>query len=103
MRNPALRIITANRLGDGRVVFLGPDGWAPAIEVALALEDEAAVEAALARATADAADNLVVDPYAIAVGRQAGRLRPERLRERIRLHGPTAGNSHRRPARAEAA
>ena len=57
------------------------------------LDGKNAVAAALEGAQADAAANLVVDVYAIAVAEEAGRLVPAKLRERIRATGPTTGNS----------
>jgi hypothetical protein len=89
----ALQVITANRLGDGRAVFQTPTGWSLRIEEAQLLEEPVMAEAALARANADAAANRVVEPYAIDVKREAGRLVPARLRERIRAEGPTTGHS----------
>ena len=86
-------VITANSLGDGRVVFQTAAGWIHDIDGAELLEGKEAVAAALARATADAALNRVVDPYAVTVTRSAGRIVPARLREAIRAGGPTTGNS----------
>ena len=93
-----MRVITANSLGDGRVVFQTPTGWSLAISEAQLLEAGVTAEAALARANADAAANRVVEPYLIDVKREAGRLVPVRLRERIRADGPTTGNSLPKPA-----
>ena len=86
-------IVTANRLGDGRVVFRAAQGWSTDIEAAERLETPEAVAAALAFAAADVAANRVVDAYAIAVTAQEGPIVPSRLRERIRAEGPTTGNS----------
>lgn len=102
MKLPAVEIVTANRLSDGRVVFLAADGWTRDIAAALVPADKEALDAALARAAADAAANLVVEPYAIAVRRDGATLVPERLRERIRVGGPTTGSS-RLPARHDRA
>jgi len=88
-----MEIITANHLAGGRVVFLAPFGWSHYIGDALVLETKESVAAALARADADAAENRVVEPYAIEVKREGGRLLPTRLRERIRAEGPTTGHS----------
>lgn len=88
-----LQIITANRLGDGRVVFLTDGGWSQRIGEALVLESKEEAEAALARAETHAAANEVVGPYAVDVRVERGRPEPLRLRERIRLTGPTTGNS----------
>lgn len=98
-----LQIITANRLGDGRVVFLTRDGWSQRIDEAQVLEGKEESEAALVRAEADAAACLVVGPYAIDVRLERRRPEPLKLRERIRLTGPTTGNSLPQPKAKEAA
>jgi hypothetical protein len=94
-----MEIITANSLKDGRVVFQTASGWTLDVDRAEVLETKEAAAAALARAQADAARNIVVEPYAIAVTRNGAGLVPTRLRERIRAEGPTTGNS-KRPAPA---
>ena len=86
-------VITANSLGDGRVVFQTPTGWVHDIAAAEILLSKEGLEAALARANADAAGNRVVEPYAVEVKREGGRLVPVKLRERIRADGPTTGHS----------
>ena len=86
-------IITANRLGDGRVVFQTASGWSTDIAHAALLESKEAAAAALDRANADAAANLIVDPYPIEVRQSAAGIVPARLRERIRADGPTTGSS----------
>jgi hypothetical protein len=88
-----MEVITANSLGDGRVVFQTGTGWAHDIAAAEILASKEALEAALARANADASSNRVVEPYAIEVKRDGGRLVPVKLRERIRAEGPTTGHS----------
>lgn len=88
-----LRIISANRLADGRVVFLTERGWSQRIAEALVVGSEEETETALARAKQDAAANEVVEPYEVDVRVERGRPEPLRLRERIRLNGPTTGNS----------
>lgn len=88
-----MEVITANSLGDGRVVFQTQAGWSHAIDQAEVLESKEAVETALRRANEAAAQNRVVEPYAIEVTRAAAALVPARLRERIRADGPTTGNS----------
>jgi hypothetical protein len=93
-----MQIVTANRLSDGRVVFLSANNWTTDIDDAERLHDKAMIESALARAIADALQNWVVEPYAIAVVEsETGHLIPARLRERIRADGPTTGNSKPRP------
>jgi hypothetical protein len=99
-----MEIITANSLGDGRVVFQTHTGWSQSIDQAEVLESKEATALALARANVAASANRVVEPYAIEVKRAPGGLVPLRLRERIRADGPTTGNSKPKDAvRPEAA
>jgi len=99
-----MNVITANSLADGRVVFQTPIGWVHDIAAAEILLSKEGLEAALARANADAAANRVVEPYAVEVKREGARLVPAKLRERIRADGPTTGNSKSHdPVRDEAA
>ncbi len=79
-----LKIATANRLCDGRVVYLGDDGaWSPRIDRGRVVHGEA-VEAELLAAAGAAAD--VVEAYLIEL---SDRTQPLRLRERIRAAGPS--------------
>jgi hypothetical protein len=97
-------VITANRLKDGLVVFQAAGGWSLDINRAERLEGKETVAAALDRSKADAARNIVVDPYPIAVAITATGVTPTKLRERIRAEGPTTGNSKQATAtRHEAA
>jgi hypothetical protein len=84
------QMITANRLSDGRVVFLDADGaWSEDFHRGAILSDEAGKAQAVSRAQASAAANEVVDPYPIELEMRAGHLAPKALRERIRASGPT--------------
>lgn len=86
-----MQVITANRLDDGRVVYLtAADGWSVAIAEARRLADAGAVEAALVVANAAAARQEILDPYAVAVAERAEGWVPAALRERIRAFGPTS-------------
>lgn len=81
-------MIIANRLHDGRVVFLGRDDrWVGSIDEALLLGDQA--EALLGRAKQHEAECLVIDPRLIEVAIEHGRRRPTAIREAIRAFGPT--------------
>jgi Protein of unknown function (DUF2849) len=83
-------MITANRLPDGLVVFLDPQGgWTEDFHRAAILEDTAAKANALTQAAVAAQANLVVDPYPIELELRAGHLAPKALREWIRATGPT--------------
>jgi len=95
-----MQIITANSLGDGRVVFQTPTGWSHDIGFADVLDSAGALEIALARANLAAAQNRVVEPYAVDVKRGPAGIVPVKLRERIRAEGPTTGNSRHKAAAA---
>jgi hypothetical protein len=90
-RGAALKAVTANRLADGVVVYLGEGGgWVEAIEAAQSVsgKDEAAV--LLASVEPDVAACRIVGPYLIDVVAGAdGKLRGASERERIRALGPT--------------
>ena len=88
-----LSIITGNSLGEGLVVFRSASGWTLSIAEAEIFETKETLDAAVARANADAAANRVVEPYPIEVIRQGARIVPVRLREKIRAEGPTTGHS----------
>lgn len=81
------RIITAWRLLDGGVIYLGKDRtWVETLEDAEPLEGEAA-DAALAWAKQPSLETSIVDPYDMPIsdGAPSGR----RVRETIRAVGPT--------------
>lgn len=89
-RTPAVSVLTANRLQDGVVVFLDVDGdWVESIDgaaIARSPDETLALEARGARA---AAGNQVVEPYLAEVHETRGRLVPVRVRERVRVDGPS--------------
>ena len=87
---PERSILTANRLGDGAVVFLDFEGaWSEIIEEALVAHSPDEVRALEDRGAYDSAHNLVVEPYLVEVREVAGRIEPIRYRERVRAGGPT--------------
>lgn len=85
-----MRIITANRLWDGRVIYVGAGLEAVERIDEAALFDDADAEAAVAAAAAR--PSVFVNPYAVEVQGHAPSGR-DRLKERIRSAGPTVGNS----------
>jgi hypothetical protein len=93
-----LRVLTANRLADGRVVYLGDDGWTGEIALARLIFDDTQAAAAEHEAQEAVAARLVVEPYLIDVEAEQGGVQPQRLRERIRADGPTTGNSRQKAA-----
>ena len=82
-------VVTANRLGDGAVVYRTvDDGWSTDITSAAVVPGGPAATELLARAEKDGAR--AVGPYIAPVEFASDhRVLPGNLRERIRLHGPT--------------
>jgi hypothetical protein len=84
------KVITANRLADGIVVYAGHDGsWSERLSQAKIFASKAEAEAGLFVAQDDAKRNLVVEPVAVEVTEDASGLRAVTLREAIRAQGPT--------------
>lgn len=82
-------VVTANRVGDGAVVYHRADGgWTTALGDAAIATDAEGARALLAGALAD--DLRAVGPYIAPVKLSAaGQPRPGNLREMICLRGPT--------------
>jgi len=82
-------VVTANRLGDGAVIYRTDGGdWSTRLEQAAVVTTAAAATTLLAAANAD--DIGAVGPYVAPVRRDAdGALQPGNLREMIRHSGPT--------------
>ena len=85
-----MKLVTANRLSDGRVLYLGEGERAVSGIAEAAVFDEDAADAALAVATGR--PDVFVNPYLVAVRGHSpcGR---DRLKESIRAAGPTVGHS----------
>jgi sulfite reductase (NADPH) hemoprotein beta-component len=87
---PALRGVTANRLRDGAVVYLGArDEWTTEFRALRTARDDAGAAALLATAQRAIAAAVVVGAYLIAVDETPKGLRPASLRERTRAEGPS--------------
>jgi Protein of unknown function (DUF2849) len=85
-----MKIITANRLDDGVVVFLSAEGWVTNIADSAVLSAPDAIEAGFVAAARSAQEQVIVDVNAIEVDLDDERRPvPVRLRERIRAFGPT--------------
>lgn len=85
-----MRMIIANRLTDGLVVFYKDSGdWTVDIADGLVIDDEAEETRQLEAARADEARCLIVDPNLIDVSIDGGSPRPTAIREAIRAFGPT--------------
>jgi Protein of unknown function (DUF2849) len=84
------RMIIANRLTDGLVVFLtGSETWELGIGAGIVIEDEAEQQRLLEVAKRHERQCLVIDPSLIDVEIDAGQPRPTSIREAIRAFGPT--------------
>ena len=82
-------VFTANRLRDGRVVWLGAgDAWVERVAEA-ARFSPAEHAAGLARAKRGEAQQRVVGVYGVEVALQAGVPVPTKFRERLRSQGPS--------------
>lgn len=85
-----MKVITANRLTDGRVIYRTADAqWSPSLAEAQPLEND---EADNALAIAEGEFGIAVGPYLIdyTEGEPGGQ---KWRREGIRLAGPTAGTT----------
>ncbi|MAM11548.1 MAG: nitrite reductase [Rhizobiaceae bacterium] len=102
------KVLTANRLTDGLAVWLDANGrWTRDLQHALVARHDAAVASLEEIGKRDFSGNLIVDVAVIDVDERAdGRIRPLRLRERIRAEGPTipyaAGYAPAKPEHVEA-
>ncbi|MEQ8391149.1 MAG: DUF2849 domain-containing protein [Thalassospira sp.] len=86
----SLQVVTANRLGDGLVVFLTADGgWSESINDACTADGKEAANALLAKASAPELDVIIVGPYLIDVEQQDSGLVPTKYREVLRTKGPS--------------
>ena len=89
MSAPVFKMLTANRLRDGDVLYRKGGGWVLTLAEADLYANAPAVEAALAQAEAELAQNIVVAPYLFDVRQEDGAVRPVKEREIIRAAGPT--------------
>ena len=83
-------VVTANRVGDGAVVYRRADGgWSTRLDDAAVATDSAGARELISAATAD--DLRAVGPYVapVKLAPGGGHVRPGNLRELIRLGGPT--------------
>jgi len=88
------KIVTANRLRDGAVVYLSAAGeWVETIAEAGVGADAETAEALLAVASTTEQALRVVGPYLMEVAVEAGRTRPLGTRELIRAQGPTVAGA----------
>lgn len=85
-----MKVITANRLLNGDVVWLAENGsWVERITLAKVYDGKEAVAAALAEGLDSEKNQKVVGVYEMDVTVEEGVIVPVRLREKIRATGPT--------------
>lgn len=85
-----LQVLTANRLLDGEVVYLAPDGgWVESLPGAKVFTDKAEAEASLQTGAQAERAQKIVHAYLFDVTQVNGTLKPVKQREIIRAAGPT--------------
>lgn len=98
------QVLTGNLLGDGMVVFLGPDGsWRNDIntaQIARSVEDAATLET---EGIAAVRASVLVDPYLVEVEETEQGLVPIEFRERRRIAGPSVNLEFNSRANGQAA
>ena len=95
------QVVSANRLTDGIIVFLGPGhSWVESLQGAEVFPDAATTKAALERVAGDVKANKVVEVAAFDVAVKAGLIEAKHLRDRIRAAGPTVHLDHGKQALA---
>lgn len=99
-----MKVITANRLLNGDVVWLGKDdAWVERLTLARTFEGKEEAAEGLAIGQKAEADQKVVGVYDMDVTVEDGVIQPVRLRERIRAAGPTTHPQFGKQAQAVSA
>ncbi len=83
------KVMTANRLRDGAIVYLGAKGWSEKIADALIAETPEQEAPLNAIAQSDVKDRIVVGAYLAQARKGAGGPEPLSQREYIRATGPS--------------
>ncbi len=83
-----MKVLTANRLGDGVVVWWSAKGWSEDIHSALPLDEDLA---AVRLQQAIQAETRVVGPYLVTLTPEGKPVARERVRETVRSRGPSIG------------
>lgn len=85
-----VQVLTANRLGDGAVVYRSPAGaWTEHLDESRILASPEEAADVLAEAETAQASLEIVGPYLMPVEHQGGQIRPTEMREFIRAKGPS--------------
>ena len=86
----SLKVLTANRLIDGEVVYLTADcSWSPWLDASDRTQTPDGEEVLMARGAHAVDEREVIDPYLMPVAEVEGKLRPLSQREKIRAKGPS--------------
>ena len=84
-----LKIITANKVKNGAVVYLSADKWSEHINDSAISSSEKEEKKLEEKAKKSVETQVVIDPYLIEVIQKNGNIVPTRYRELIRAKGPT--------------
>ena len=96
------KVVTANRLREGNVVYLTDTGeWSAHLNQSRVSSDATVLSALMAQAEADVAARLIVAPYLMEVVEVDGILQPLSAREIIRAAGPTVRADYREAHREQ--
>jgi hypothetical protein len=89
-KQPMSKVVTANNLQTGAVVFLSASGtWVSAVDQAADYADDAAAEDGLVIARRDARQAIIVDPFIAETNGTVDGKAKMTLRDSIRAYGPT--------------
>lgn len=93
-----MKILTANDLLSGGVVFLTADGaWTPFISLAhISQNDDTARKLEISGEKA-VSEQIIVEPFFIDITIENGAPRPVRFRERLRVSGPSVRSDFSKP------
>ena len=84
------KVVTANALAVGNVVFLGTnETWVTDLDAAVIYPDAMSAEAGMTLARRDAAASIIVEPFIADTGLGADGRPAMTMRDSIRAHGPT--------------
>ncbi len=88
MSRTTKRIVSANDLLDGDVVYLTPGGsWSRSLQDAAVADDDLAANALLD--IANRQPEAVVGPYLVSISQSSGSVLPGLVREQLRNDGPS--------------
>jgi len=85
-----MKLLTANRLSDGVVLWYAKDRWVEDAALAAQIDD---AEAETLQKTWAARETEVVAPYLIPLTADGQPVQREHVREFVRANGPTAGQT----------